>query len=286
MMADDLVLAPALYRDPGDLALGGFVDRDTFRFVRDYPHPPSMVWGALIDSEQLSVWLWPCSRFEARLGGIGVFNPGKEVTLKVTEFDPPKRLTLSDRVRFTIEPIGPGSRLTLDFMRPDDGWSPMALAGAHGWIGRLSRLLARRPQAETEAWALGIWNAVFAHCEWEVTRFVAGGEKVLWRIHFADNDARLSGEAAAVLDELAERLSRPGLGVTLDGFGDDDCDADTSVRLCADRIAAASAHLAARGVPREQINVGFVLGNYHYLVERDGEAGRAFNRRIELRPVY
>jgi len=29
-----------------------------------------------------------------------------------------------------------------------------------------------------------------------------------------------------------------------------------------------------------------VLGNYHYLVERDAEAGRAFNRRIELRPVY
>jgi hypothetical protein len=29
-----------------------------------------------------------------------------------------------------------------------------------------------------------------------------------------------------------------------------------------------------------------VLGNYHYLVERTREAGRAFNRRIELRPVY
>jgi hypothetical protein len=39
-------------------------------------------------------------------------------------------------------------------------------------------------------------------------------------------------------------------------------------------------------VPEAAINVGFVLGNYHYLVERDSEAGRAFNRRIELRPVY
>jgi hypothetical protein len=39
-------------------------------------------------------------------------------------------------------------------------------------------------------------------------------------------------------------------------------------------------------VARGRINVGFVLGNYHYLVERDAEAGRAYNRRIELRPVY
>src|SRR5271154_5353287 len=61
------------YRDRNDLSLGGFVDRSTFRFVRRYPHPVELVWAALTDPQHLSVWLWPCTRFEARLGGLGVF---------------------------------------------------------------------------------------------------------------------------------------------------------------------------------------------------------------------
>ena len=39
-------------------------------------------------------------------------------------------------------------------------------------------------------------------------------------------------------------------------------------------------------IAAERIHDGYILGNYHYLVERDSEAGRAFNRRIELRPTY
>jgi hypothetical protein len=39
-------------------------------------------------------------------------------------------------------------------------------------------------------------------------------------------------------------------------------------------------------VSEDRINIGFVLGNYHYLMPRDAEAGRAFNRRVELRPTY
>jgi outer membrane protein OmpA-like peptidoglycan-associated protein len=162
----------------------------------------------------------------------------------------------------------------------------MALAGFHGWLGRLGRLLAGRPQAETEAWALDIWNAVFAHCEWEVRRFVAAGEKVIWRVHFGACDASLDGDAAAQLDKLARLLLDKGLAVTIDGFGDDPCDEEAALALCAGRVDAASSYLQAKGVPEADINVGFVLGNYHYLVERDSEAGRAFNRRIELRPVY
>ena len=46
-------------RDPNDLALGGFVDRRTMRFVRNYPHTPANVWAALTDPQQLTVWLWP-----------------------------------------------------------------------------------------------------------------------------------------------------------------------------------------------------------------------------------
>lgn len=274
------------YRDPNDLALGGFVDRHTFRFVRRYPHPVERVWAALTDPAQLTVWLWPCTRFEARLGGVGVFNPGKEITLTVTEFEPPRRLRLGGAIRFTLESLEGGAQLTLDLSRPPDGWSPMALAGYHGWLGRLARLLAGRPQAETEAWALGIWNAVIGHCEEEVRRFVADGEAPLWRVHFPEHDAELSDEASANLDRLAGLLARKGLAVTIDGFGDDGGEADGGVPLCAARVEAVSAHLRARGQPAERIHVGFVLGNYHPLAARDSEAGRAYNRRVELRPVY
>lgn len=274
------------YRDPNDLALGGFVDRHTFRFVRAYPHPPARVWTALTDPDQLGRWLWPCKSFEARLDGVGVFDPGRELTLRITEFDPPKALSLGGRIRFELEPTTDGCRLTLDLTRPPDGWSPMALAGFHGWLGRLARLLADRPQAETEAWAQGVWNAMIAHCEWELSRFVADGRQVAWRIHFAENDALLAREAKAKLQELAQMLRERDLAVTIDGFGDDPCTADESLRLCAARIEAAIAELEAAGVPRNRINTAFVLGNYHYLVERDDAAGRAFNRRIELRPCY
>ena len=281
---DRRIRAP--YRDPNDLALGGFVDRHTFRFVREYPHPPARVWAALTDARQLSIWLWPCKSFEPRLGGVGLFDPGRELALRVTEFEPPHVLNLGGRIRFGLEPTAAGCRLTLDLARPPDGWSPMALAGFHGWLGRLARLLAGRPQDETEAWAKGIWNAVIAHCEWELSRWVADGGQVIWRVHFTENDATLSDDAREQLDGLALRLLERGLAVTIDGFGDDPCSMEESLELCAARIAAAAAHLRAAGAPTAQINTAFVLGNYHYLVERDDEAGRAFNRRIELRPCY
>ena len=281
-MTPETLTAP--YRDPGDLSLGGFVDRDTVRFVRDYPHPPTRVWAALTDAAQLGLWLWPCESFEPRLGGIGVFDPGMRFELRVTEFEPERLLNLGGRFRFALAARGEGCRLTVDLKRPHEGWSPMALAGFHGWLGRLSRLLADRPQAETETWASGIWNSAIAHCEWEVSRWVADGAKAIWRVHFHENDAGLTPEARSQLDDLAALLTKRNLAVTIDGFGDDSCSMEDSVRLCGARIEAASAHLRAAGVPR--INVAFVLGNYHYLVERDSEAGRAFNRRIELRPVY
>jgi hypothetical protein len=285
-MVETTTLGGLPTRYPGDLTLGGFIDRHTMRFVRDYPHPPALVWAALTDAAQLAVWLWPCKSFEARLGGVGVFDPGREFRIVVTEFEPLRLLNLGGLYRFELAPDAGGCRLTVDLKRPPDGWSPMGLAGLHGWLGRLSRLLAGAPQDETEAWASGVWNAVFHHCEWEVRRFVAGGAKVIWRVHFAEADAGLTPEASAQLGELARLLLDQDLAVTIDGFGDDPCGEAESLRLCAARVRAASARLQAAGVGKDRINVGFVLGNYHYLVEREGEAGRAFNRRIELRPVY
>jgi outer membrane protein OmpA-like peptidoglycan-associated protein len=286
MPSETQTIDRGLARYPGDLTLGGFIDGQTMRFVRDYPHPPALVWAALTDPEQLGKWLWSCRSFEARLGGIGVFDPGREFQIRITEFEPGRVLNLGGRFRFELTAQSAGCRLTVDLKRPPDGWSPMGLAGFHGWLGRLSRLLADAPQDEVEVWAAGVWNAVFHHCEWEVRRFVSGGDKVIWRVHFGESDAGLTPEAEVQLDQLAHLLLERDLAVTIDGFGDDLCGEAEGLSLCAARVRAASTRLQSAGVATARINIGFVLGNYHYLVERDAEAGRAFNRRIELRPVY
>jgi len=278
---------PAPYREPNDLSLGGFVDRETLRFVRDYGHPPPRVWEAITQPAQLTVWLWPCLEFEPRAGGRCVFDlEGRRLEMPITTFEPFRTLTLGGRMRFDIEPSGDGCRLVFTLKRPPDGWSPMGMAGFHGWLGRLGRLLAERPQAETELWAAEIWNAVFAHYEAEVRRHVSDGARVIWRVHFAPGDAVPTAEARAHLDALAQRLKETGVAVTIDGFGDDPCTLEESFKLCAARVEGVAAYLRAAGVAAARINTGFVLGNYHYLVERDSEAGRAFNRRVELRPVY
>jgi hypothetical protein len=274
-------------RDPNDLALGGFVDRQTMRFVRDYPHPPAEVWAALTEPRQLTAWLWPCASLEARLDGHAVFQlEDKTLTLRIVEFEPLRVLNFSGAIRFELAARSGGCRLVLTLKRPPDGWSPMGLAGFHGWLGRLGRLLAGTPEDETELWASQIWNAVFHHYEAEVRNYVADGATVLWRVHFSENVASLTPEAAALVDDLATLLVARGLSVTIDGFGDDPCDAGAGLRLCNARVAAVRERLISAAVPADRINIGFVLGNYHFLVERDSEAGRAFNRRVELRPIY
>lgn len=51
-------------------------------------------------------------------------------------------------------------------------------------------------------------------------------------------------------------------------------------------VAAATKYLVQTGIELKRLMRGFALGNYHQLVPSDTEAGRAFNRRIELRPTY
>jgi outer membrane protein OmpA-like peptidoglycan-associated protein len=74
--------------------------------------------------------------------------------------------------------------------------------------------------------------------------------------------------------------------VVADGFGDDTCSEAESLELCASRIEAAYEALQRLGIAKARLHLGFVLGNYHPLTPRDSEAGRAFNRRIELRIAF
>lgn len=270
-----------------DLRLGAFIDRDTFQFVRDYDHPPALVWAALTDAKQLTTWLWPCLRFEAAPEGRFTFSDdGKVWEGRISEFEP-KRLLSFAGMRFELAEKDGGCRLIVSLRKPRDGWSPMALAGYHGWLGRLDRLVDGVSADAAEDWAGDIWDARFLHCEREIRRKVAGGAKVIHRIHFDAAKPDLTDEARGQLDQLVGVLRERGdLAVTIDGFGDDPCGLDQSIALCGQRVTAARQHLCDAGIAEARIHIGFILGNYHYLTPRDSEAGRAFNRRVELRPTY
>lgn len=274
-----------------DLGLGEFVDRNTFRIVRDYPHPIEQLWSALTDSEQLSVWLWRCSRLEPCVGGEFVFDFGfgKLWRGQITAFECPRLIDFGGFLRFELLQVQGGSRLTITQKRNPGGWSPMALAGFHGWLGRLARLLDGVPNELADRWANEHypWEALFLAYERLMRDSLAAGATPIYRLHFDENMHALTAEGEKQLDQLICVLKeQPRLAVTIDGFGDDRCTQEESVALAAKRIEAAQDYLRASGISADRIAVGFTLGNYHFIVPRDTEAGRAFNRRIELRPTY
>jgi outer membrane protein OmpA-like peptidoglycan-associated protein len=279
-------LAPTLVGN--DARLGEFLAGDTVRFVRDFRHPPREVWAVLTDKAEIPNWLWPCSLFEARLGGRYSFGDmGLEWGGEILEFDPPRRLNLGGLWLFELCETVDGCQLVLLVKRPPGGWSPMTLAGFHGWMGRLTRRFDGTAQAETEAWAADIWDSVFPAYERAIRRGAAAGQRFLYRLHFSEGDAALTDETRAHLTVLAALMAeRADLDVVADGFGEDAGSEAETLALCAERIAAAFATLEAMGVAKTRLHRGFVLGNYHPLVPNDSEAGRTFNRRIELRVTF
>ncbi|HLI80236.1 MAG TPA: OmpA family protein [Candidatus Binataceae bacterium] len=274
-----------------DLALGEFVDRDTFRIVRDYPHPVERVWAALTNSDHLTVWLWRCTQLEPSLGGEFVFDFGwgKLWRGRIAKFEPPRLVDFAGFLRFELSERPDGSRLVMTQKRGPAGWSPMALAGFHGWLGRLARLLAGVPNDVADRWANTQfpWEALFLAYEHLMRDALAGGATPIYRLHFQPNSLTLSDEARTHLDDVARLLvQEPALGIAIDGFGDDPCTQAESEALSRDRVDSARRYLEGAGIASDRIMVGFTLGNYHFIVPRDTEAGRAFNRRVELRPTF
>ena len=273
-----------------DLSIGEFVDRDTLQLVRHFAHPKERVWAALIDREQVSTWFLPCTTLEAKAGGRYGFAPdGRRFGGKITEFDPPRRINFGGYMRFDLSDDKSGCRLVLTVKRNPDGWNPMGLAGFHGWLGRLQRIVDGVEAGEIERWASesGLWESLWLIYERQIRLQVAGGAQVIYRLHFAPNDPALGEEAVAVLNNLVRVLKEsPDLKVGVDGFGDDPCTHEESIALCQKRIDAAVKHLQSAGIDASRVMIGFALGNYHFLVSRESEAGRAFNRRVELRPIY
>ncbi|MGB6945323.1 MAG: SRPBCC domain-containing protein [Bryobacteraceae bacterium] len=119
----------------------------TLILVRELRQPPEKVWQALTEPAQLREW----APFEVdgTLGTVGttvkltwVGTPTSFET-KVTRADAPKLLEYGD-IRWELEPLGNGTRLTL-FTNIDRRYISMGAAGWHISLDVLDRLLGGTP---------------------------------------------------------------------------------------------------------------------------------------------
>jgi uncharacterized protein YndB with AHSA1/START domain len=137
-------------------ASGAQVQKDgeqwTLILVRDLPYPPSKVWQALTDPEQLREWA-PFDS-ERDLGAVGTVTlstvgaPTPQVTeTRVTRADAPQALEYNwggNDIRWELKPLNGGTRLTL-WHNIDRGFISMGAAGWHICLDVLERFLADQP---------------------------------------------------------------------------------------------------------------------------------------------
>jgi uncharacterized protein YndB with AHSA1/START domain len=136
--------------EPGP-ASGARVQKDgdkwTLILVRELSHSPALVWQALTDPAQLREW----APFEADgdLGRVGATieltwsGTGAVTETRVTKADPPRLLEYHD-LRWQLEPLGRGTRLTL-WHSIDHRFIAWGAAGWHICFDVLDRLLAGAP---------------------------------------------------------------------------------------------------------------------------------------------
>jgi uncharacterized protein YndB with AHSA1/START domain len=128
-----------------DFTLAGDTVHADFRLTLD--HHVEEVWAALTDPAWLAKWLAP-GEIELRLGGAARLDFGESgsvIDSKVTAFETGRLLEYSwsvpgepDRpLRWTLEPIGPTTLLTLRISAPANGDPGRAAAG---WSAHLEML--------------------------------------------------------------------------------------------------------------------------------------------------
>ena len=144
----------------------------TLVLVRDLSHPPEKVWKALTAPEHLRQW----APFDSDrdLGAVGtatlstVGAPTPHVTeTQVTRSDAPTVLEFNwggQDIRWELEPLGGGTRLTL-WHNIDRRFISMGAAGWHICIDVLDRYLAGRPVGRMvgpDAMKFGGWQRLNA----------------------------------------------------------------------------------------------------------------------------
>ncbi len=144
--------------DPGPLAetaVEPVGDRWTLIFVRDLRHPVARVWAALTDPEQLAAWAPYVA--DRDLGSVGpatltMVDGPTEMPLagEVLRAEPPTLLEYEwggDVLRWELEAVSAGTRLTLRHTMSDRESAPMTAAGWHLCLAVADRLLGGSPVA-------------------------------------------------------------------------------------------------------------------------------------------
>ena len=119
----------------------------TLILVRDLRHPPEKVWRAITDPAHLSEW----APFDAdrNLGSVGTTvnltwaGTARVSEARVTRADAPRLLEFGD-IRWELEPLGSGTRLTL-WHNIDRRFIAWGAAGWHICFDVLERLLSDEP---------------------------------------------------------------------------------------------------------------------------------------------
>jgi uncharacterized protein YndB with AHSA1/START domain len=121
--------------------------------VRELRHPPTTVWAALTEPDQLTAWApFTAGRDLGATGAVTLTmidgDDGVDLAATVTTADPPALLEYtwgSDRLRWELAATGAGTRLTLRHHVATRDDAPRAAAGWHLCLNVLDHLLDGDP---------------------------------------------------------------------------------------------------------------------------------------------
>jgi uncharacterized protein YndB with AHSA1/START domain len=121
----------------------------TLMFQRDLRHPPAKVWAALTDPSQLDRWSPFAASRDLSAGGpvtLTMIDGETRVPMeaKVLRAEPPVLLEYTwgdDLLRWELEPLPSGTRLTLHHTVQAPDWLPKAAAGWHICLDVCEQLL-------------------------------------------------------------------------------------------------------------------------------------------------
>lgn len=120
------------------------------RFRRHLTHPPTTVWTALTDPEQLSQWYpFPVRDMDLRIGGTLTFDDQHGTIYRgvITELDPPHVFAFreeNDLLRIELCPQGDGCVLSFSHTFDDRSYTVNTAAGWHRSLEALLSLLDGR----------------------------------------------------------------------------------------------------------------------------------------------
>jgi len=128
-------------------------DRWTLVFIRDLRHPPERVWAALTEPVQLGQWSpFTTDRDLGRIGDATLTmidgDNAEEMPVSVSRAEPPALLEYTwgtDLLRWELEAIESGTRLTLRHTVKDKEFVPMVAAGWHLCLVVAEHLLDGQP---------------------------------------------------------------------------------------------------------------------------------------------